>query len=134
METKICSKCKKEKPISDFYKHGFNSKGQQTYRSDCKECQRKYDLGRKDVREDFVNKQKIKCAKCGETDKSRLHFHHKIPSEKEFVIGKMRNYSLEKFQKEIDKCVVLCASCHSTYHYLAEKTGITTEQFLMSSI
>ena len=129
METKICSKCGIEKPITQFYKHGYNSKGEQTYRSDCKECQRKYDLMRKNERENYINAQKIACMKCGETDKSKLHFHHKDPSQKEFTIGKMRNYSLEKIQKEINKCVVLCASCHKKFHWLALK-GMTLEKFL----
>ena len=129
METRICSKCGIEKPLSQFYKHGFNSKGEQTYRSDCKECQRKYDLSRLNQRIEFVNARKIRCAKCGETDKSKLHFHHIDPSKKEFTIGKMRNYSLEKYQKEIDKCIVLCAHCHAEFHQLA-KQGITLKQYL----
>ena len=29
METKICSKCHQEKPIAEFHKNGFNSKGEQ---------------------------------------------------------------------------------------------------------
>lgn len=128
-ETRVCTKCHIEKPITQFYKHGKNSKGQQTYRSDCKECQRKYDLNRKTERENFVNAQKIKCIKCGETDKSKLHFHHIDPSKKDFTIGQMRNYSLEKYQEEINKCVVLCAHCHKTFHWLAEQ-GVTLEEYL----
>jgi len=130
METKICSKCGIEKPLNQFYKHGFNSKGEQTYRSDCKECQRKYDLSRLNQRVEFVNARKIKCAKCGETDKSKLHFHHIDPSKKEFTIGKMRNYSLDKIQQEIDKCEVLCAHCHETFHQLNKWHGITLEEYL----
>ena len=105
METRICSKCGIEKPINQFYKTGFNSRREQKYRSDCKECQREYDLKRLNQRIEFVNKQKIKCAKCGETDKSKLHFHHIDPTQKEFEIGKMRNYPFEKIQREIDKCI-----------------------------
>ena len=67
--------------------------------------------------------------KCGNTNKSVLHFHHIDPSQKEFTIGKMRNYSLEKYQKEIDKCIVLCAHCHTQFHQLA-KQGMTIEQYL----
>lgn len=129
METKVCSRCKIEKPLDQFYKTGFNSKGKQLYRSDCKACEREYDLNRKAERENYVNERKNKCAKCGETDKLKLHFHHIDPSKKEFTIGKMRNYSLEKYQKEIDKCIVLCAHCHAEFHQLA-KQGVTLEQYL----
>ena len=131
METKICSKCGIEKPITQFYKHGFNSKGEQTYRSDCKECQRKYDLKRLNQRIELVNSQKNQCVKCGETDKSKLHFHHIDPSKKEFTIGRMRNYSLEKIQQEIDKCIVLCANCHMTFHQLNKWQGITLNEYLV---
>jgi hypothetical protein len=66
----------------------------------------------------------------GETDKSKLHFHHIDPSKKEFTIGKMRNYSLDKIQQEIDKCEVLCAHCHETFHQLNKWHGITLEEYL----
>ena len=35
METKVCSKCKEEKNICDFYKRKETKNG---YRSDCKKC------------------------------------------------------------------------------------------------
>lgn len=87
METKVCSKCCIEKPINEFYKHGFNSKGEQEYRSDCKECQQKYDLSRLNTRIEFVNSQKEKCAKCGDTRNYILEFHHKDPKKKNLLLG-----------------------------------------------
>ena len=35
METKICSKCKEEKDVCEFYKH---SKNPNIYRGQCKKC------------------------------------------------------------------------------------------------
>ena len=130
MKTKICSKCGVEKTLDQFYKHGLNSKGEQTYRSDCKACQQKYDKKRLDTRVKFANNQKQSCAKCGDTRTYILQFHHKDPSTKDFTIGDMRNYSLDKIQKEIDKCIVLCANCHIEFHFLEKEQGITIEQFL----
>lgn len=130
METKVCSKCHIEKPITQFYKHGFNARGEQTYRSDCKQCQREYDLTRLHKQAEFINAQKHECAKCGENDKTKLHFHHIDPRQKEFTIGKMRNYPLEKVQREIDKCIVLCAHCHKTFHNLNQFQGISLEEYL----
>lgn len=37
IETKICSVCKIEKPVSEFYKRK-DRKGNESYRNDCKEC------------------------------------------------------------------------------------------------
>lgn len=130
METKVCSKCGIEKPITEFYKHGRNSKGEQTYRSDCKKCQHLYDANRYAVRHTFEDAQRTKCAKCGETRKELLHFHHIDPTQKKFTIGKTRNYSLEKIQEEINKCIVLCASCHKKFHWLASLYGTTIEEYL----
>ena len=38
LETKICSKCGIEKPITEYHKNGFNSRGEQKYRGYCKIC------------------------------------------------------------------------------------------------
>lgn len=39
MDTKVCTKCKKEKPLSDFYRR--KERGGLWVRSKCKECERK---------------------------------------------------------------------------------------------
>lgn len=38
METKICSKCNRELPLTNYHKNGFNSQGKQKYRGYCKDC------------------------------------------------------------------------------------------------
>jgi 5-methylcytosine-specific restriction endonuclease McrA len=62
------------------------------------------------------------CQKCG-YDKcwKALHFHHIDPSLKEFGIfesraGFPKSRSWPKMQKEIDKCILLCANCHAEIH------------------
>lgn len=57
-----------------------------------------------------------KCEICGYSKCiTALHFHHKDPSEKDFSIaGQTRGW--EKIRKEIDKCMILCANCHSEIH------------------
>lgn len=52
------------------------------------------------------------CEECGETDPRVLEFHHledKDRAVSELVAG---GYSLDRIQREINKCKVLCASCH----------------------
>lgn len=47
-----------------------------------------------------------------------LEFHHRNPDEKEFQID-MRAFSntnLEKLQKELNKCDLLCSNCHRELH------------------
>ena len=42
METKRCSKCEERKPISEFYKKGFNKRGIQQFTGTCRKCIAEY--------------------------------------------------------------------------------------------
>lgn len=59
-----------------------------------------------------------KCSGCGYDKCSRvLSFHHINPAEKEFQIGpNIRIKSYDAVEKEVKKCVLLCANCHSEEH------------------
>jgi hypothetical protein len=66
------------------------------------------------------------CALCGDgaagsEPLSELLFHHVHPSQKEFDLPLSnlrpgRFGTMEKFVAELDKCVVLCWSCHLPVH------------------
>lgn len=43
-------------------------------------------------------------------------FHHINPKEKEFNISGNLTSSLDKLQKEINKCQLLCSNCHHEIH------------------
>lgn len=130
METKICSKCGVEKPITEYHKNGFDRQGNQKYRGYCKECANKRETERYWEKRAFVDAQRTVCAKCGETRAYVLDFHHMNPDEKSFTIGKMKKGSEETLQKEIDKCVCLCANCHREFHHF-EKMGLTLKDYLV---
>ena len=59
------------------------------------------------------------CESCGITE-MRLgffEFHHTDPKTKEREIGSMLNSaSIEKINKELEKCVMLCPNCHKKEH------------------
>ena len=60
------------------------------------------------------------CIDCGSTEK--LHFHHRDPATKEFALGD--GYVLRRRAlAEMQKCDVLCASCHSRRHALVRWHG-----------
>lgn len=62
-------------------------------------------------------KRCLGCAVCGETDPDALDFHHRNPAEKSFTIAEsLHRVSLAKLFAEIEKCQVLCASCHRKHH------------------
>lgn len=68
-------------------------------------------------------RQSKKCQQCGYDDWRALCFHHVNGDEKSdevnFLVG--RGYSIERIQKEMDKCIVLCMNCHTILHSTQEK-------------
>jgi hypothetical protein len=60
-------------------------------------------------------KATLRCADCGENHPATLHFHHRNPKEKEFNIADFvrSGKSVEALEKEMSKCIVLCANCHA---------------------
>ena len=68
---------------------------------------------------EYVIKRGGKCECCGyNKNLAVLEFHHINPDEKEFQIDlrAFSNHSLEKLEKELEKCELLCANCHREHH------------------
>ena len=64
-------------------------------------------------------KKEVGCSSCGYKDNPDiLHFHHKDPTTKINNISRMlgKNHSMEKIKQEIDKCDLLCITCHHKEH------------------
>lgn len=59
--------------------------------------------------------QTLKCAHCGSKLWQAFEFHHVDPSQKEENPGNIVNR--EKFLREIEKCICLCANCHRMEHW-----------------
>lgn len=64
------------------------------------------------------------CEDCGTHD-GWLEHHHVDPSTKKYSISQMYAYSLDALEEELEKCVVLCRSCHKKRH--AAGSGINLE-------
>lgn len=130
MDTKKCSKCGKELPLTEYY-----SRGNGRLRSECKVCHKNYVKNKYLERKEEVNniKTSYKCAKCGESRSYTLDFHHKDPTIKDNTIARLTSNcnNMKDIQKEIDKCIVLCSNCHREFHYLENKEQITIEQYLL---
>ena len=62
-----------------------------------------------------------KCFDCnGVFPPAVYDFHHLEPSKKDFNPAALRQCSWERFRAEIDKCVMLCANCHRTRHWIQD--------------
>lgn len=151
LETKICSKCKQEKPISEFR---WRNKASQVLHSQCKACEKERDKihyqeskeRRENIRRNaelqksnnlgIVEKAKASgCRKCGDTRSYILDFHHRNPAEKKGDIATMiKSSSYDNVVKEIEKCDVLCANCHREYHYLATFFNISYEEYINAAV
>jgi 5-methylcytosine-specific restriction endonuclease McrA len=59
-----------------------------------------------------------RCKLCGYNKSPRaLSFHHLDPKTKSFGISmKGLTRSWDKIQKELKKCILLCANCHAEVH------------------
>jgi hypothetical protein len=132
MDVKVCYKCRRELPVTDFKRHAGRADGLQ---ADCIECQQEY---RKEHyrrnkekylakaksstarNEEWVReyKRKSKCELCGESHPACLQFHHLDPNEKEGNVSWVAHTgcSLTKLMEEVAKCQVLCANCHFKLH------------------
>jgi hypothetical protein len=108
-----CFDCKEIKPLDDFSNKSDTWHGKMTR---CKPCNLILNRKREDNKRAELNviKEAQGCMICGyNEDGSKLHFHHRDPSTKLFNIAKGFSYSPQRLQEEIDKCDLLCASCHS---------------------
>jgi len=113
-----CFDCKEIKLLDDFGNKLDMWHGKSTR---CKPCNLIHNQKREDNKRAELNviKESTGCMICGyNEDGSKLHFHHRDSSTKLFSIGKGVSYSPQKLQEEIDKCDLLCASCHKTHHNL----------------
>lgn len=57
------------------------------------------------------------CYACG-FDKypCSLDIHHTDPGLKDPAFNTMRGWSIERLDRELEHCVLLCKNCHSAYH------------------
>lgn len=68
------------------------------------------------IKKEMVEYKGGSCELCGYNKSLRaLQFHHKNPSEKDFTISSTICMN-EIVKKELDKCMLVCANCHSEIH------------------
>lgn len=115
-DRKICSKCKNDKPNSEFWKR--NNRDYQLH-SMCKDCNLKDRLSRqRDFKQQCVDYKGGECQCCGYNNCNHaLDFHHIDPKTKSFGIAKQRRTKVnKKILEELDKCVLVCSNCHREIH------------------
>jgi len=142
MTLKRCSRCKSEKPKSEFYRNRKKPDGRQNC---CIVCQKYYhnsewyvknrekrirDTRERKARLQLENYEKILylyfakgCVDCGTKDHRILEFDHVRGTKRKFgrtegVSYMVRNgYKWSTIKREIEKCEVRCRNCHKIKTY-----------------
>ncbi len=114
MDSKICTKCKQEKLLSDFH----FKKTENRYNSWCKSCLYELQKERWKLRKLKVLKMLGgKCSICGyDKNIAALHFHHIDPTLKDVDWIGMRQLKWSALIDEIKMCKLVCANCHIEIH------------------
>jgi len=79
----------------------------------------------------FIKKYKehYGCRVCGSMN--NLVFHHIEPERKTMNPPSMAGSSIGAILREIEKCHILCASCHSQVHTIINKRAVTSHSELL---
>lgn len=124
MKIKTCNDCNEEKLLTEFHSTGWYKKDgkriSKMYKPDCKVCanakwKERYFARLAKVLES--SGRRLECEHCHwDEHPVGLDFHHKDPNKKDFAISSRWTISEEKLEKEVEKCLVLCALCHRMHH------------------
>lgn len=72
---------------------------------------------RRSMKKQAVKIKGGKCQICGYNKCiDALVFHHTDPLVKEFGLSNGETRSWEKYLKELEKCILVCANCHAEIH------------------
>lgn len=124
-----CKKCKNEYG-NLYYKLNKEkiSKQRKAYRLAHPEIYRDARLKKYKITSDIVNRYKDNpCTDCGNKyPPYAMDFDHLF--DKSFNIGNARGFNIEKLEREIEKCELVCAVCHRirTYDRMHQAAGHQT--------
>ncbi len=86
----------------------------------CSKCHNaRVQLAAKEKREYAIGKLGGKCSnpECGFNKYTcSMDIHHLNPSKKDEHFKSMRGWSIERIDKEIEHCILLCRNCHAALH------------------
>ena len=113
---RTCKRCQGEFPADDF--HNCNTK--RGYKNSyCKKCQTiRVRTSRQRFKDECIAYKGGKCERCGyDRCRDAFDFHHRDSLTKEFQVSRHpRCYLDQGVKDELDKCALLCATCHREAH------------------
>lgn len=120
--SRVCGRCREEKPFTAFYANATRSSGTQRY---CKVCFNAYTTERfRERKKQAVEYMGSQCADCGGRFPYYVfEFHHLDPTKKEMQFDELRRRSWKVIVAELAKCVMVCANCHRVRHWQRFDSG-----------
>lgn len=117
---KTCATCCETKPRTDFPSSGWQARldgsKRQVVKPDCKVCHNAKTTAHIEALMTEIGVV-WKCTRCGyDKYKGVIDFHHRDPTQKDFVIASRSSISKKKLMNEVAKCVILCKICHGELH------------------
>lgn len=108
MKKHNCGQCGQKDP-EKFYGRKTNV---------CAECHNAYTTKKgKEKRQHALEVLGGKCYACLYNKfPESLDIHHTDRTVKDSKFHQMRGWSLERLDRELEHCVLLCRNCHSAYH------------------
>lgn len=99
----------------------YQAKYSARYRKDYKEKLAEDKAKRVNIHKTKIDKiaRKKGCIACG-THVGRLHWHHRPNEIKVCEVSRMVAHKFSVIEKEIEKCDILCSSCHIRLHRFLE--------------
>ena len=130
METKICCRCKEDKPTDCYCKDKNTKDGLQRA---CKTCMNdSYNRSRKKKQKHYQEVAKKRrqrntdafrewkaergCSYCDEDFGPALQLHHP-DDNKEDNVSNLAQKSLKSMLTEAEKCIIVCGNCHVKIHH-----------------
>jgi hypothetical protein len=118
---KICTKCKEMKPATAFGKRpSATITGLSSW---CRKCtsariNKMAPFRRKQRKLEAIKIMGGKCCRChGVFPHYVYDFHHIDPSRKEFSMTDLQDKAWHRLEKELNKCILVCANCHRIEHH-----------------
>lgn len=107
----------KECPIHGITEFAFYKSSAKKGQFVCKKCNSELAVLKAQKRKlKAVEYKGGKCEMCGyDKNISALEFHHLDPNQKDFAISGNK-CGWNDLQKELDKCIMVCANCHRELH------------------
>ena len=135
----ICKSCwaERKKKYRAEHKEKISESDKRYYEANKERINKRTRKWRKENHEELMERQRTRrqeasalidqfrtpCVKCGEDRPWVIHFHHIDPSKKVFEItADNASHKMESVvREEAEKCVCLCANCHTDFHHFYGK-------------